>query len=130
MASFGSFETEREVYSGPIYTVYTARKAGDARTEYAVKVFSLHRVEIEPESTAEQLDPLLTDLERSCSDRIAIQQQAAEQSKFVSPVLESGKDQRGVWYATYFYPRSVNRIISGRVALNREDFEHILRSMV
>src|ERR1043166_7376304 len=128
MASFGSFETEREIYSGPLYTVYSARKAGDPRTEYAVKVFSLHHAAFDTESAA-QLDPLLTDLERSCSDRIATQQQAAAGSKYVAPVLETGKDDRGVWYATYFYPRSVNRIISGRVALNRDDFEHILRSI-
>jgi len=50
MASFGSFETDREVYSGPTYTVYSARKEGDPKTEYAIKVFSLHQSGLEPES--------------------------------------------------------------------------------
>src|SRR6266850_1517592 len=65
MASFGSFETERETYSGPTYTVYSAKKQGDPTTEYAIKVFSVHHLGLEPESET-QLDPLLSDIERTC----------------------------------------------------------------
>jgi hypothetical protein len=128
MASFGSFETERETYSGPTYTVYSARKQGDPTTEYAVKVFSVHHIGLEPESET-QLDPLLSDIERSCVERIAIQGKAAASSKFVAATFETGRDERGVWYATKFYPRSVNKIISGRVALNREALRHIILSI-
>jgi hypothetical protein len=128
MASFGSFETERETYSGPTYTVYTAKKQGDPKAEYAVKVFSVHHIGLEPES-ATQLDPLLSDIEGACVARIAIQQKAAAASKFVAPIFETGSDERGVWYATKFYPRSVNKIISGRVALNREALQHIILSI-
>src|SRR5215475_4001837 len=119
MATFGSFETERETYSGPTYTVYGAKKQGDPKTDYAVKVFSVHHIGLEAESAA-QLDPLLSDIEKACVQRIGVQQKAAEASKLVAPILETGTDERGVWYATTFYPRSVNKIISGRVALNRE----------
>src|SRR5947207_7466122 len=122
MASFGSFETEREVYSGATYTVYSAKKSGDPKTEYAIKLFHLN---VDAESAGD-LDSLLRDIERSCADRIAVQQQAAAQSRFVTPVIETGSDERGVWYATFFYPRSVNRIISGKVALKRADLEHII----
>jgi hypothetical protein len=128
MATFGSFETERETYSGPTYTVYSAKKQGDPKTEYAVKVFSVHHIGLEPES-ATQLDPLLTDIEGACVARIGIQQKGAASSKFVASILETGSDERGVWYATKFYPRSVNKIISGRVALNREALQHIILSM-
>jgi hypothetical protein len=128
MATFGSFETERETYSGPTYTVYSAKKLGDPKTEYAVKVFSVHHIGLEPESAA-QLDPLLSDIEGTCVARIAVQQKAAASSKFVASILETGSDERGVWYATKFYPRSVNKIISGRVALNQEALQHIISSM-
>jgi hypothetical protein len=128
MASFGSFETDREVYSGTAYTVYSARKTGDPQTEYAVKVFSLHGLGLETEAATE-LDTLLNDLERACVGRITVQQQAAAASKYVTPILEHGRDERGVWYATKFYPRSVNKIISGRVALSRDALEHIVRAM-
>jgi hypothetical protein len=128
MATFGSFETERETYSGPTYTVYSAKKQGDPKTDYAVKVFSVHHIGLEPES-ATQLDPLLSDIEGACVGRIAVQQKAAASSKFVASILETGSDERGVWYATKFYPRSVNKIISGRVALNREALQHIILSI-
>jgi hypothetical protein len=126
MASFGSFETDREVYSEPSYTVFSAKKAGDPKAEeYAIKVFSLHQLELGAETTTD-LEPLVSDLERACVNRIAVQQKAASASAYVSPILETGKDDRGVWYATKFYPRSVNKIISGRVALNREALHHII----
>ncbi len=128
MASFGSFETTREVYSGTAYTVFSAKKSGDPQGEYAVKVFSLHSLGLETESATE-LDPLLNELERACVGRITIQQQAAAASKYVTPILEHGRDERGVWYATKFYPRSVNKIISGRVELSRDALEHLTRSM-
>jgi len=43
-----------------------------------------------------------------------------------APVLESGQNEQGVGMRRNFYPRSVNRIISGRVALSRDALEHIL----
>src|SRR5579862_5788934 len=129
MATFGSFETEREIYSGAAYTVYSAKKSGDPKTEYAVKIFHLAAPDAD-EGTEAEVSALMRDIERTFLDRVALQKQAAEDSRFVTPVLESGMDERGVWYATHFYPRSVNRIISGRVSLKRVDLEHIIRSMV
>src|ERR1051326_1867788 len=125
MASFGSFQIEREVYSGSTYTVYSARKSDDPQTEYALKVFALQRSDFDAE-TASQLSPLISDLERACAERIAVQKKAAEVSEFVTPVLETGHDEGGVWYATKFYPRSVNRLITGKVALSPDAFEHII----
>ena len=129
MASFGSFETDREVYSGPTYTVYSARKPGETGAEYAIKVFSLHQIGLDEESAAD-LGPLLGDLERSIVERIGVQQRAAAASEFICPVFETGQDERGVWYATGYYPRSVNKIISGRVALSRDALHHIIRAIV
>src|SRR5262249_43283594 len=112
MASFGSFEIEREIYSGPAYTVYSAKKSGDPKSKYAVKVFNGRRQPLEPDS-ARDLDPLLRDVEGACVERIALQERAGRSSKNVSPILESGQDDRGVWYATYFFPRSVNKMLGG-----------------
>src|SRR6516162_7176352 len=126
MASFGSFETGREVYSSATYTVYSAKKTGDPKTEYAIKLFHI-RVE---DPSAGDLDTLLFGLERSCADRIALQQKAAAQSSFVAPVIETGQDERGVWYATLFYPFSVHRLISGKVNLKGPDLEQIVRAIV
>src|ERR1017187_4689379 len=128
MATFGSFETDREVYSGSNYVVYSARKTGDPETNYAVKVFSVHRNRLDTESAAE-LETLLSDIEGACVARIAVQQQAAAASKYITPIFETGRDEQGVWYVTRFYHRSVNKIISGSVALERDFLEHIIRSI-
>src|SRR5262249_42997884 len=111
------------------YTVYSARKSGEAKADYAIKVFAIPRTEVDPESE-KQLDPLLTDFERASRDRIELQKQASAESQHVSPVFETGEDENGIWYATRFYPRSINKILSGRVALTRDAFEHIVRSVV
>src|SRR5947207_712942 len=130
MATFGSFETEREIYSDAIYTVYAATKPGDAKSEYAVKLFHTQRgfeAEI-PTELGGLLNP--QDVERSCIESIGVQERGAAASAFIAPVLESGHDERGVWYATKFYHWSVNKIISGRVALTQDALTHIIRSII
>jgi len=94
MASFGNFETDREAYSDPIHTVYSARKQGDD-TPYAVKVFSIQRIGFEDEARTE-LQPLMGDLERARVKCIEIQRKTAEASAFVAPVLETLRRARGM----------------------------------
>jgi hypothetical protein len=129
MARFGSFETEREVYSDPIYTVYSAKKPGEVKAQYALKVFSIQSAAYEPETSVD-LAPLLMDLESARLHCIDLQAHAAVMSRFISPVFEKGQDERGVWYVTRFYPRSVNKIILGKVALTGEALAHLIRCIV
>src|SRR4051812_3942147 len=129
MASFGSFEPEQEVYSGTEYTVYSARKAGDPQTEYAVKVFAIRAPGVDAES-AEVLGPLLRDLENTFTERVALQARAAEASQYVAPVFETGRDERGVWYATRFYARSVNQLVTRKVEISAAALKHIVSSII
>ena len=129
MASFGSFETEQEVYSGPEYTVFSARKADDPQTEYAIKVFSIRAPGVDEES-AEVLGPLLKNIENTFTERIALQARAAEASSNVAPVFETGRDERGVWYATRFYARSANQLISRKVEINATALKHIVGCII
>lgn len=126
MASFGSFETEQEVYSDAVYTVYLARKSGDAATEYALKVFHWPASD-EVELTGQVLRR--DELERARVNSIDQQQRAAANSRFVAPILERGRDERGIWYVTRFCPRSVNKMMNGKVALPRTSLEHVIRSI-
>jgi len=128
MPTFGSFETEREIYSDPIYTVYLGRKSGNPKSEYAIKVFSIQGSGLESE-TAADIESLLTDIERSRIQGIEVQEKGARASKNISPVLEKGRGEQGVWYVTRFYPRSVNKIINGRVALTRDALHHLMLSI-
>ena len=127
MSWFGSFETQREAYSDLVYTVYTARRQGDDTGEYAVKVFRLpdRGLEAELAPGAAGRD----ELERARLESIRVQEKAAVGSNCIAPVLESGNDAQGLWYATRFYPRSINKMMSGKVALPRASLEHLIRSI-
>lgn len=128
MALFGSFETEREVYSDPIYTVYGAKRSGETKADYAVKVFSIQRVGFD-EDTSTELAPLLLDIESARLQCIELQSRGAGASKCIAPVFDKGQDERGVWYVTWFYPRSVNKLIIGKVALTRDALHHLIRAI-
>ncbi len=128
MALFGSFETIDEAFSGEAYTVYSARRSGDP-AEYAIKLFIIRAEGVDAES-AEVLGPLLRDLENTCAERVSVQQKGAEASKNVAPIFERGQDDRGVWYATKFYPRSANLLITRKVELNGAAIQHIVHSVV
>jgi len=130
MGSYGPYETNREIGSGYGSTVYSARKTGEGADSYAVKVYSIDSlVGDNPENRA-ALDPLLHDLDRTLTSRIELQKKAAESSRYVAPILESGQEGQEVWYATRLYPRSLQKIIAGHVSLSQEILCHILRSMV
>ncbi len=131
MEPFGPFEAGREIDSANGATVYRAKKAGDAKGEYIVKLFSPGSAMPPDSGGAEsELDPLLQDLVRAFSDRVSLQKQAAEGSPYFVPVLASGQDKRGAWYATQFYARSVNGMLDRLVALETHDLFHLIQSLV
>ena len=103
MGSYGPYETNREIGSSYGATVYSARKTGDSADSYAVKVYSIDSlVGDNPENRAD-LDPLLHDLDRTLTGRIELQKKAAESSRYIAPILESGQEGQEVWYTTRLY---------------------------
>ncbi len=127
MAWFGSFDCVAEVYSDSIYTVYSARKRGDPVTEYAIKLFRLTAEGSQIGQAVQARSP--EEVRKELSSRIQVQQCGAVASAFIAPILESGQDARGVWYATNFYHRAANKIMLGSVALPRASLEHVIRSI-
>ena len=131
METFGPFAVVRELDSSNGATVYKARKEGDPRGEYIVKVFSLERlVSEEGEGVKSELDPLFKDIGGSFTSRINLQKQAAEKSPLFAPILAAGHDERGAWYATYFYTRSARGMLDRLVALEVPDLFHLIKSVV
>ena len=128
MPSYGSYETTREIASGHGSVVYSARKAGESKDNYAVKVFALEPF-IDDQDARQELDQLVDQFNQTFTRSIEIQKRAAQSSRNVAPVFEVGREMRGGWYATRLYPRSVQKILDGRIALNREWFHHIIASM-
>lgn len=126
MESFGSYETTRELGSGRGTVVFAAQKVGDPTRKFVVKlVFS----SAPPDDPFGDTDASRLEAGKDFLDALRLQK-AASSSPHIVPVLEAGQDARGAWSVTPFYPRSVDRLISGRVALNREGIYHILRSIV
>ncbi len=130
MASYGSFETDREVASGHGSVIYSAHKAGETGSSYAVKTFSLERDIGADQESHEALAPLLEGLARSFTEHVTLQKTAAESSKNLAPIFEFGNDGESAWYVTRLYPRTVRKVIEGRVALSYEAFYHVIRSVV
>ncbi len=130
MASYGSFETSREVASGHGSVVYAAARAGESGSSYAVKVFALHRQMAEDPDSRETLAALVEDLTRSFTNLVTQQKAAAESSRNIAPIFEFGNEGESAWYATRLYPRSVHKMIEGRVALSYEAFFHIIHSVL
>ncbi len=131
MEIFGPFETGRLLDSGGGAMVYEAKKEGDRKGRYAVKVFSLeHAVEGAPTEEAAELAPLFHDIAETFTQRINVQKQAAEGCPYVAPILGGGQDERGIWYATQFYVRSIQGMLDRLVVLEVPDLHHVVLSVV
>lgn len=131
MELFGPFEAGRVLDSGNGATVFEAKKEGDAKGKYVVKLFSPDRlVSEETQQVKSELDPLFKDLGASFTNRVNLQKKAAESSRYFAPILAAGHDQRGAWYATQFYARSVKGMLERIVALEAPDLFHVVNSVV
>jgi hypothetical protein len=129
MPAYGPYETTREIASGHGFIVYAARKAGEAQDNYAVKVFAFDSfINADAEDRAE-LDRLVADFDRTFNRSVELQKQAAAASRCVAPILDVGREEGSAWYATRLYPRTVQKILEGRVALSLEWVHHIVRAI-
>src|ERR1700677_1883070 len=131
MASFGPYESSREISSSAGAEVLSARHSVESDgAEYAVKVYSFDALVGDNEGTRSDLDPILLELSRGATSRIEIQKKAAASSSCVAPVFASGRDSRGAWYVTLLYPRTLLKVVLGHVGLGAEGFHRIIRCVV
>jgi hypothetical protein len=131
METFGAFETIREIEAAGGAVVYEARKQGDVKRQYAIKLFQagLLLAETGEEARAE-LGPLVQDLGASFAARVELQKRAAAGSPYFAPIFASEQDERGAWYATLYYARSVGGMLERFASLEAEDVYHIADSLV
>ena len=125
MESYGSYEVTREISSVQGRTVFGAHKSGEAKSDgFVVKLFLA--------SSSPGTDPGGPGEESVAAGARAIelQKQASSASRLVVPVLETGQDERGRWWVSKLYSRSVQKVIAGRVSLSSEDLFHLLHSVV
>ncbi|HXI50134.1 MAG TPA: hypothetical protein VNH84_01455, partial [Candidatus Saccharimonadales bacterium] len=128
MEVYGSYETSREMASGRGSSVFAAvKRGGDNGAKYAVKVVFPATGADDPFAEAASSGP---DPTEAFLSSVAVQKKAAASSPHVTPVLESGHDARGAWCVTPLYPRSIQSIVAGRVALPHAGVFHVLQAVV
>jgi hypothetical protein len=130
MPAYGPYETTREIASGHRFTVYAARKAGESHDNYAVKVFALESYISADAEDRTELDRLVAEFDRTFNRSVELQKQAAAVSRCVAPILDVGREEGSAWYATRLYPRTIQKILEGRVALGKEWLHHIVCAIV
>lgn len=134
MATYGSYETVRELSSYKDRALFTGRKAGQASGEqYIIMVLSKAPTEgpvdtggFFAEAAARVEDLGLARFEQS----VEIQSKAAQASSRIAKVLESGGDSHHCWAVTPYFPRSVNKLIQGHVAMNEAGMYHIVHAVL
>jgi hypothetical protein len=129
MPAYGPYETTREIASGHGFIVHAARKAGEAQDNYAVKVFALDSFISADAEDRSELDSLVAGFDRTFNRSVEVQKMAAAASRCVAPILDVGREEGAAWYATRLYPRTVQKILEGRVALGKEWVHHIVRAI-
>lgn len=131
MPEFGRYETVQEIARSAFGSVYSARLPGGG-PRFAVKVFRppvdlLHASAGGEQSSDEarrQINRFLL-----CA---SMQQQAAAEghSRHWAPVHESGNAPGGAFYVSDLYPRSAQKLIAGRVRLDRGGLHQMVNGVV
>jgi hypothetical protein len=124
MATFGNFETVRELDRSGLATVFAARHAGaEAEPAFVVKEFR---------PLAGMLDEEQTELQTRLFIEGARTQQevASTQAVHWAPVHEIGSTPHSAFYVTDWYPRSAGQLIRGRVRLPAAALRAIMLGVV
>jgi len=128
---FGSYTTVRELAAGPTATVYLAtddpaRSKGQPR--FAIKVFTTSSLpDWQTEETANAVAEKAAEFLRSTTRQKSAHTGGA---RHVAAIRDGGQSEAGAWFATDYYPRTAQKLIEGRVSLNRETIHHIIASAV
>jgi len=129
MPAYGPYETTREIAGGHGTVVFSARKTGEPADNYAIKVFILESLIRADEEDRSELARLVEEFSQSFTRSVELQKQASAGSRHVAPILDVGRDEQCVWYATRLYPRTVQKVLEGRAALGEEWIFHIVSSI-
>ncbi len=113
MATYAGFEAFEEYHRGPLTTVWKARQPGSDQL-FAVKVCNPARWQEEGADAAK----LLRELGESVEDLSALGGRGA---RHWVPVLGTGSSGDEAFWVTRFFPRSLERIIAGRLRLSAAD---------
>jgi len=122
MATFGRYETTRELHRTGSVVVYAGRSAAGPAEQFVIKALQ----PLAPFSDEKQL-------ERKSAlfiSRALTQQKVADSSaQHWAPILQYGTTTKGAFYATDNYDRSLQMLIDGHVKLTSEALHTIIESI-
>ncbi|MEX2217766.1 MAG: hypothetical protein WD749_03320 [Phycisphaerales bacterium] len=122
MPTFGRFETTRELYRTGLTVLWSARAPGD-ETPLVVKEIQAQAEIFGDEASRRAVTVFL--------QRARVQQQAAGEGRgHWAPVLDLGETETGAYLVTPLYPRSAQRLITGRVKLDAGAMVTLLESAI
>jgi len=113
MATFGRFETVREIHRMGYVVVYSGRASESTADEHAIKVFQPPALLLEEGRAQTEIDLFLKSA--------AVQQEvAAGGAQHWAPVSERGTTSEGAFYVTDKYEHSLQQLIDVRLKLSSE----------
>jgi len=123
MASYGGYETVRELYRSGLASSFSARKAGDTTGRYAVKLYQPFLADAMAERLAQEIDSFL--------DGARVQQKVASSgaANWV-PVRATGTVEGGAYYVSDYHGRSLQQLITGRVKLSGAKLFQLVHAIV
>ena len=122
MASFGRYETVRELYRSGYTIVYSGREADQTEEKFAIKVY-------QPSSLLFEEGQTKTDPHLFLNSAGVQQKVAAGGAQHWAPIYEYGSAPDGAFYVTDKCDRSLQQLIDGRVRLAAKDLHTIIESV-
>ncbi|MHC4097848.1 MAG: hypothetical protein ACYSU3_17535 [Planctomycetota bacterium] len=122
MATFGRFETVREIHRTGYTTVYTGRSSESTAEKFAIKVFQPPALLLEGGQAKTEIDLFLKGTE-------AQQKAAAGDAQHWAPIHQHGSSPGGAFYVTDKYEHSLQQFLDIRLKLNSNILLAIVESV-
>jgi formylglycine-generating enzyme required for sulfatase activity len=123
MASYGGYETVRELYRSGLASSFSAHRAGEAAERYTVKLY-------QPLVADDMSDRLQAEIDCFLDGARVQQKVASSGAQHWSAVHEVGTVEGGAFYIGDYHGRSVQQLITGRVKLSGAGLYQLIQAVV
>ncbi|OHB63232.1 MAG: hypothetical protein A2168_07740 [Planctomycetes bacterium RBG_13_50_24] len=123
MASFGRFESVRELHRTGFTVVYSGREAASNEEKFALKIFQPSSLILGEEQVKTESDRFL--------NSACIQKKVADSgAQHWAPIYDCGSNPEGTFYTTDKCDRSLQQLIDGRIKVSAQVLHTIIESIV
>ncbi len=123
MATFGTYETVREIHRSGLASLWSARRAGEGgEPAFAVKACEPDPDIAGPEAARQSVAAFL--------NQVKVQKEAAAAGSHWAPVHESGEHASGAFLVTDLFPRTAERLTLSRVRQDPGSLRAIVSGVV